>query len=212
MSRDPRRCPPSLLPFVRSKSLKSAPQDARVPTEASAARALSELCLGGRPADRRSPDDRRLPLRVAKGAASGSPCTVSAQIVLFAAPGRDDRRPRIPGGAAAGSFVGGVLALRSESVRACAALAVRWRRERPPEPGLSGGWTWADSRPVVTTGAEIQTAACPGATVALADGDRTLSQLALDSLRTARCLQFLAGTLARCPRTTYRRRWAGVNR
>ena len=86
------------------------------------------------------------------------------------------------------------------------------RHERPPEPGLSGGWTWADSKPVVTTGAEIQTAACPGATVALAGGDRTLSQLAVDSLRTARCLQFLAGTLPRCPRTTYRRGWAGVNR
>ena len=70
--------------------------------------------------------------------------TVSAEIVLFAAPGRDDRPPRIPGGAAAWSFVGGVLALRSESVRVCAALAVIW----PLEPGLSGGWTWAESKPV----------------------------------------------------------------
>ena len=157
--------------LVRSRTLKSAPQDARAPTEASAARA--RRAAPRRTVSWRSPGRPSTPASGREGAASGSPRTVSAQIVLFAAPGRDDRRPRIPGGAATWSFVGGVLALRSESVRACVALAVPWRREWPPEPGLSGGWTWTDSKPVVTTGAEIQTAACPRAIVALAGGDRT---------------------------------------
>ena len=161
----------------------------------------------------RSPGRPSTPASGRQGAASGSPRTVSAQIVLFAALGRDDRRPRIPGGAAAWSFVGGVLALRSGSVRACVALAVPWRRERPPEPRLSGGWTWADSAPVVTTGAEIQTTACPGrpwrwpAVTGL-----RLAQLALDLLRTARCLQCLAGTLSSVSAVSYRCGRAGVNR
>ncbi len=121
----------------------------------------------------RSPGRPSTPASGRQGAASGSPRTVSAQIVLFAALGRDDRRPRIPGGAAAWSFVGGVLALRSGSVRACVALAVPWRRERPPEPRLSGG---LDLGGLGTSGDEWRRDpddGLPRTTVALAGGDRT---------------------------------------